>query len=162
MVVAAATARWRPPSSRSSRRRSPWCTAATPLRASKIMQDRAFANEKVAFVWDSEVVDVHGGDQVTGVRLRHLGSGDEHDLATDGLFLAIGHTPNTAFLAGQLEADESGYVVTKPGRTLTSKEGVFACGDVQDHVYRQAVTAAGSGCAAAMDCEKWLQSLGMA
>ncbi|MEQ1501202.1 MAG: thioredoxin-disulfide reductase [Myxococcota bacterium] len=132
------------------------------LRASKIMQDRAMNNPKVEFVWDSDVIDVYGDDKVRGVRLRNLVTGGESDLDTAGLFLAIGHTPNTAFLNGQLESDESGYVVTRPGRSFTSVEGVFACGDCQDHVYRQAVTAAGSGCAAAMDCEKWLQSIGMA
>jgi thioredoxin reductase (NADPH) len=132
------------------------------LRASKIMQDRAFANPKIAWVWDSEVIDVYGDDSVTGVRMRNLVNGEENDLATGGLFLAIGHTPNTAFLEGQLQMDEGGYLVTHPGRTSTSVEGVFACGDVQDHIYRQAITAAGSGCASAMDCEKWLQSHGLA
>jgi thioredoxin reductase (NADPH) len=132
------------------------------LRASKIMQERAFANPKLEFVWDSTVSDVHGKDKVTGVRLKNLVNGEERDLETAGLFLAIGHTPNTAFLNGQLETDENGYLVTRPGRTLTSVEGVFACGDVQDHTYRQAITAAGSGCMSAMDCEKWLQSQGMA
>lgn len=132
------------------------------LRASKIMQDRARSNPKIDWVWNAEVVDVYGQDKVTGVRLRDRVTGGEQDLRTDGLFLAIGHTPNTAFLRGQLEMDDNGYLVTRPGRTFTSREGVFACGDVQDHVYRQAITAAGSGCAAAMDCEKWLQTRGLA
>jgi thioredoxin reductase (NADPH) len=132
------------------------------LRASKIMQDRAFNNPKLDFVWNSTVSDVHGKDKVSGVRLQNLLDGTERDMEVAGMFLAIGHTPNTAFLAGQLETDENGYLLTKPGRTLTSIEGVFACGDVQDHIYRQAVTAAGSGCMAAMDGEKWLQSIGMA
>ncbi|MCA9489432.1 MAG: FAD-dependent oxidoreductase, partial [Myxococcales bacterium] len=126
------------------------------LRASKIMQDRAHANPKITFAWHSVVTDVHGADKVTGVRLQDTRSGEERDLACDGLFLAIGHTPNTAFLKGQLQTDENGYLVATPGRSLTSIEGVFACGDVQDHVYRQAVTAAGSGCMAAIDCERWL------
>lgn len=132
------------------------------LRASKIMQDRAFANPKLEFVWDSTVSDVYGKDKVSGVRLQNLKDGSERDMDVAGLFLAIGHTPNTAFLAGQLATDESGYIATTPGRTFTSIDGVFACGDVQDHIYRQAVSAAGSGCMAAMDTEKWLQSLGMA
>lgn len=132
------------------------------LRASKIMQERALKNPKIEFAWFSEVTDVQGGDKVTGVTLADVRTGEERTVEAAGLFLAIGHTPNTAFLEGQVEADENGYLKTTPGRTFTSVEGVFACGDVQDHVYRQAVTAAGSGCQAAMDCEKWLQSQGMA
>ena len=129
------------------------------LRASKIMQQRAFDNPKVEFVWDSEVVDVHGEDSVSGVRVRNLLTGEEHDIDCAGLFLAIGHTPNTAFLNGQIAMDDKGYLEAEPGRSFTSVEGVFAAGDVQDTIYRQAITAAGSGCAAAMDCEKWLESL---
>jgi thioredoxin reductase (NADPH) len=132
------------------------------LRASKIMQDRAMANPKIEFVWNTEVIDVHGADKVTGVRLRNLVSGEEQDFEAAGLFLAIGHTPNTAFLSGQIPADADGYLKTVPGRTTTEIPGVFACGDVQDHRYRQAITAAGSGCMAAMDCEKWLQEHGLA
>ena len=132
------------------------------LRASKIMQDRAQNNPKIDWVWNAEITDVHGEDKVSGVRIRDRNTGEERDMSADGLFLAIGHTPNTAFLGGQLQTDDNGYLITKPGRTLTSLEGVFAAGDVQDHEYRQAVTAAGSGCAAAMDCEKWLQLQGLA
>lgn len=132
------------------------------LRASKIMQDRARANPKIDFVMNTDVIDVHGTDKVTGVRLRDVNTGVESTFACGGLFLAIGHTPNTAFLAGQLPTDEGGYVLTEPGTSLTRIEGVFASGDVQDHRYRQAITAAGSGCMAAMDCEKWLQSVGLA
>jgi thioredoxin reductase (NADPH) len=132
------------------------------LRASKIMQERALANPKIEFVWDTEVIDVLGQDKVNGVVLRNLVNGEVRELPTGGLFLAIGHTPNTAFLAGQIPSDENGYLLTTPGRTLTQVEGVFACGDVQDHRYRQAITAAGTGCMAAMDCEKWLHHLGLA
>lgn len=132
------------------------------LRASKIMQDRAFGNPKIEFLWHSEVTDVHGDNKVSGVRLRDTRTGDERDFDCAGLFLAIGHTPNTAFLAGQVKTDADGYIETVPGRTYTSVEGVFACGDVQDHRYRQAVTAAGTGCMAAIDCEKWLQQQGLA
>ncbi|MEN0063523.1 MAG: thioredoxin-disulfide reductase [Myxococcota bacterium] len=129
------------------------------LRASKIMQDRAEKNEKVEFVWNSEVIDVHGDEKVTGVRLRDTRNGAESSLDVAGLFLAIGHIPNTKVLNGQIRMDESGYIIpSEAGRTFTSVEGVFACGDVQDTIYRQAVTAAGSGCQAALDCEKWLES----
>ncbi len=132
------------------------------LRASAIMQDRAKENPKIKFAWNTEVVDVLGDHKVTGVRLKNHLTGEEMDHPCAGLFLAIGHTPNTAFLQGQVEADESGYLRTTPGRSFTSREGVFACGDVQDHVYRQAITAAGSGCMAAMECEKWLQHQNLA
>jgi thioredoxin reductase (NADPH) len=129
------------------------------LRASKIMQDKAMANPKIEFVWNSEVVDVLGDEKVTGVRLSNLQSGEQADLSCNGLFLAIGHTPNTAWLNGQLETDPAGYLKTVPGRSFTSIPGVFACGDVQDRIYRQAVTAAGTGCMAAIDCERWLEGL---
>jgi thioredoxin reductase (NADPH) len=129
------------------------------LRASKIMQDRAMSNPKIEFVWNSEVVDVIGEERVQGVRLANLVTGEQSDLPCSGLFLAIGHTPNTGFLKGQVETNAAGYILTTPGRTFTSVEGVFACGDVQDHIYRQAVTAAGSGCQAAIDCERWLEAL---
>ncbi len=129
------------------------------LRASKIMQDRAFKNEKIAFVWDSVVTDVLGDDRVNGVALRDVVTGNESVLAVDGLFVAIGHEPNTGLFRGQLEMDELGYLKAGPG-TATAVAGVFACGDVQDHVYRQAVTAAGSGCMAAIDAERYLASLG--
>lgn len=128
------------------------------LRASKIMQDRAFKNEKIDFLWDSVVVDVLGENSVTGVRVRNVVSDKEVDIPVDGLFVAIGHAPNTDLVQGQLELDGEGYVRTHDG-TRTSVPGVFACGDVQDHIYRQAVTAAGSGCMAAIDAERYLESL---
>jgi thioredoxin reductase (NADPH) len=130
------------------------------LRASKIMQDKAFANPKIEFVWDSEVVDVRdvGRGEVTGLVVRNLRTGAEREIAVDGLFIAIGHTPNTSLFAGQLELDANGYIVTHGG-TRTSVPGVFAAGDVQDHVYRQAVTAAGSGCMAAIDAERFLDGI---
>ena len=128
------------------------------LRASKIMQDRAFRNEKIAFRWDSVVVDVLGDERVTGLRIRDVNTGEESDLPADGVFVAIGHAPSTELFTGQLETDEAGYLVTRDG-TKTNVPGVFACGDVQDHVYRQAVTAAGSGCMAAIEAERHLSSL---
>ena len=128
------------------------------LRASKIMQDRAFRNEKIAFRWDSVVVDVLGDERVTGLRVRDVNTGEESDLRADGVFVAIGHAPSTELFAGQLETDEAGYLVTHEG-ARTNVPGVFACGDVQDHVYRQAVTAAGSGCMAAIEAERYLSSL---
>jgi thioredoxin reductase (NADPH) len=127
------------------------------LRASKIMQDRAFANDKVAFRWNAVVTEVLGDTKVSGVRVRDVVSGEQDELAVTGLFVAIGHVPNTAPFAGALEMDDAGYIVTRDG-TATSVPGVFACGDVQDHVYRQAVTAAGSGCMAALDAERWLEA----
>ena len=130
------------------------------LRASKIMQDRAFANPKIDFRWNSIVDDVLGDSNVTGLRLRDVEAGTVDDLAVDGVFIAIGHTPNTQLFEGQLDLDPNGYVVTAPGSTVTSVPGVFASGDVQDHVYRQAVTAAGSGCMAALEAERYLESLG--
>jgi thioredoxin reductase (NADPH) len=127
------------------------------LRASKIMQERAARNPKLEFVWNTEVIDVHGDEKVSGVRLRNLVDGTESDLECAGLFLAIGHVPNVEAFAGALETDEAGYLRTHPRSTHTSIEGVFACGDVQDHTYRQAITAAGSGCMAALDCERWFE-----
>jgi thioredoxin reductase (NADPH) len=131
------------------------------LRASKIMQDKAFANPKIAFEWDSEVVDVidDGNGAVSAARLRNLKTGAEKDLPIDGLFVAIGHTPNTGLFTGQLDMDENGYLITRDG-AKTNVPGVFACGDVQDHVYRQAITAAGSGCMAALDAERYLERQG--
>jgi thioredoxin reductase (NADPH) len=128
------------------------------LRASKIMQDKALANPKISFEWDTEVVDVKDPAQgvVSAIRLRNLKTGAEKDLAVEGLFVAIGHTPNTALFRGQLEMDAAGYLITHDG-AKTSVPGVFACGDVQDHVYRQAITAAGSGCMAALDAERYLE-----
>jgi thioredoxin reductase (NADPH) len=130
------------------------------LRASKIMQDKAFANPKIEFIWDSEIVDVLdvGRREVTGVIVRNLKTGAQHTLPLDGVFIAIGHTPNTSLFKGQLELDENGYVRTHHG-TKTNIPGVFAAGDVQDHVYRQAVTAAGSGCMAAIDAERYLEGV---
>ncbi|MGD0741973.1 MAG: thioredoxin-disulfide reductase [Acidimicrobiales bacterium] len=129
------------------------------LRASKIMQDRAFADPKISFVLDSVVTEVLGGPKVTGLRLRDVITGDERELPVDGCFIAIGHAPNTDVFRGQLEMDAAGYIRTHDG-TATSVAGVFACGDVQDHVYRQAVTAAGSGCMAALDVDRYLASGG--
>lgn len=129
------------------------------LRASKIMQDRAFKNPKISFIWDTEVVDVLGDDAVTGLRLRNVKNGEESILPTQGLFLAIGHEPNTSLFKGVIDMDEKGYI-TPVEYTMTNIPGVFAAGDVTDHRYRQAVTAAGDGCRAAIDLERWLESLG--
>jgi thioredoxin reductase (NADPH) len=127
------------------------------LRASKVMQDKAFANPKIRFVWNSVVEDIHDLDkgEVTGVVLRDLQTGEASELAVDGVFVAIGHTPNTSLFKGQLDLHPTGYIVTEG--TRTNVEGVFACGDVQDATYRQAITAAGSGCMAAMDAERFLE-----
>ncbi len=125
------------------------------LRASKIMQDRAFKHEKIEFLWDSEVVEVLGDNDVTGLRIRNRKSDEESDLAVGALFVAIGHVPNTGLFQGLLATDDQGYLTLEEG-TWTSVEGVFASGDVADKVYRQAVTAAGTGCAAAIDAERWL------
>jgi thioredoxin reductase (NADPH) len=130
------------------------------LRASKIMQDRARANPKIDFKWNSTVVDIEGDTKVSGLRLRDTVTGEESELDATGLFVAIGHEPNTALLKGQLEFDDMGYVKTFDGTTRTSVDGVFACGDVQDHYYRQAVTSAGSGCMASIDAERWLEAKG--
>ena len=132
------------------------------LRASKIMQDRARRNEKIAWVWNSAVEEILGvaEGRVSGVRLRDLVTGAVGELAVGGVFVAIGHTPNTQLVAGQLELDATGYIVTQAGSTRTSVPGVFAAGDVADHVYRQAVTAAGTGCMAAIDAERFLEAAG--
>jgi len=126
------------------------------FRASQTMQKRVLENPKIEVVWDSVVEDALGDSFVTGVRLKNLKTGESLDREVGGLFYAIGHTPNTSLFRGQLELDETGYIVTRPGSSRTSVEGVFAAGDVQDSRYRQAVTAAGSGCMAALDCERWL------
>ena len=126
------------------------------LRASKIMQDRAMSNPKIKFVWDSAVTEVLGDDRVMGVRLRNLKTGAEGTLETTGMFVAIGHDPRTELVAGQLATDADGYILVAHPTTRTSIDGVFAAGDVVDRIYRQAVTAAGTGCAAALDAERWL------
>lgn len=131
------------------------------LRASKIMQERAFKNPKIDFVWDSKVTDVLGGTKVEGVALRDVKTGEESVLDVTGVFVAIGHEPNTTVFKGHVAMEATGYLKTVPGTSLTDVDGVFACGDVQDHVYRQAVTAAGSGCMAALDAERWLESHGI-
>jgi thioredoxin reductase (NADPH) len=129
------------------------------LRASKIMQDRAFANSKIEFRWNSVVTDVAGDGCVDLVRLRDTVTDDESELKVGGLFVAIGHDPNTKLVEGQLELDDNGYVVLpSAGSTRTSVEGVFAAGDVADHVFRQAVTAAGTGCMAAIEAERWIEA----
>jgi len=129
------------------------------LRASKIMQARAFANPKITFLWDTVVEEVHGQREtgVTGLRLRNLTNDEVFDYKCDGLFVAIGHQPNTSLFVGQLDLNPQGYILTKPGSTHTSVPGIFAAGDVQDFTYRQAVTAAGTGCMAAIDAERWLE-----
>jgi len=130
------------------------------LRASKIMQERAQKNPKISFIWDSVVEEIYGDPKeggVKGVRLKNVKTGKSQDFKCDGIFMAIGHEPNTNLFVGQLEMDETGYLITHKG-TATNVPGVFACGDVQDHVYRQAVTAAGTGCMAAIDAERFLES----
>lgn len=127
------------------------------LRASKIMQDRALANPKVRFAWHSVVTEVVGDLKVEGLKLRDVRTGDESVLPVTGVFIAIGHAPNTDLLREQVVLDPEGYVVTHPGTTATSVDGVFAAGDLSDRRYRQAVTAAGSGCMAALDVERWLE-----
>ena len=126
------------------------------LRASKIMAERAFANDKIDFKWNSAVAEVLGDQRVEGVLLTDTASGDESRLELDGLFVAIGHDPNTDLYKGQLDLDDGGYVTTAADSAATSVPGVFAAGDVQDHIYRQAITAAGSGCMAAIEAERWL------
>jgi thioredoxin reductase (NADPH) len=126
------------------------------LRASKIMQDRARANPKIEFKWNAEVEDVVGSGSVEMLQLRDTVTGEPSELEVQGLFVAIGHDPNTELFRGQLDLDENGYIITGPDSTHTSVEGIFAAGDVQDHVFKQAVTAAGSGCMAAIEVERWL------
>jgi len=130
------------------------------LRASKIMQDKAFASPKISFEWNADVVEIVDAarGEVTGMVLRNNKTGERKEIAVDGVFVAIGHTPNTALFSGQLELDQNGYICTHQG-SRTNVSGVFACGDVQDHVYRQAITAAGSGCMAAIDAEHFLDGL---
>jgi thioredoxin reductase (NADPH) len=133
------------------------------LRASKIMQPRAFDNPKIAFVWNSTITEIIGTKEggVTGVRLQDTITGEEREIETQGVFLAIGHRPNTDIVRGMLDLDEVGYIRTTPGTTRTSVEGVWACGDVQDSIYRQAITAAGTGCMAAIEAERWLAEHGI-
>jgi len=129
------------------------------LRASKIMQDRAFNNEKIHFAWNTQVVEVLGEDRVSGLKVRDALTSEERILDVTGVFVAIGHIPNTTLVNGQLDLEDNGYVRTGGG-SFTSVEGLFAAGDVQDHVYRQAITSAGSGCIAAIDAERWLEAQG--
>lgn len=129
------------------------------LRASKIMVERAMSNPKISFKYNSTVEDIIGTTEtgVESVVLRDTITEETHDVACEGIFMAIGHVPNTSLFNGALDLDDSGYIITKPGSTYTNLDGVFACGDVQDQIYRQAVTAAGSGCMAAIDAERWLE-----
>ena len=132
------------------------------LRAEKILQDRLFANEKINVIWDSEVVEFVGGgdpEALVGLDLKNKRTGETSRLDVEGAFVAIGHKPATELFAGQLELDEDGYIKVETGTTRTSIEGVFACGDVMDKIYRQAVTAAGTGCMAALDAEKYLAAM---
>tara|TARA_B100001971_G_scaffold18556_1_gene14450 strand:- start:616 stop:1542 length:927 start_codon:yes stop_codon:yes gene_type:complete len=130
------------------------------LRASKIMRDRATENSKIEFVWNAVVEEIHGNveDGVSGVTLKDTINGENRDFVCDGVFLAIGHSPNTSLFEDQLETDDKGYLITRNGSSNTSTDGVFAAGDVQDHIYRQAITAAGTGCMAAIDAERFLES----
>jgi thioredoxin reductase (NADPH) len=131
------------------------------LRASKIMQQRALDHPKIEFAWNAVVDEVLGDEFVTGVRLKDTQSGETRDLDVEALFIAIGHQPNTTLFEGQLALEDTGYMKVEPGMTRTSVEGVFACGDVADSVYRQAITAAGTGCMAAIDAERWLAEQGV-
>jgi thioredoxin reductase (NADPH) len=128
------------------------------LRASKIMQDRAFKNPKIRFAWDSVVTDILGEEKVTGLALKNTVTGEESVLGVGGVFVAIGHVPNTDIFKGWLDMEDTGYLKTQVGSTATNIPGVFAAGDVADHVYRQAITAAGTGCMAAIDAERWLEA----
>ncbi|MDZ7677613.1 MAG: thioredoxin-disulfide reductase [Acidimicrobiales bacterium] len=130
------------------------------LRASKIMQERAFANDKIEFLWDSVVVGINGETTLESLQIEHLPTGERTIHPFRGLFVAIGHKPNTDLFVGQLDMAENGYLITEPGTTLTNVDGVFAAGDVQDDTYRQAITAAGTGCMAAIDAERWLEAQG--
>lgn len=128
------------------------------FRASKIMQERAMSNPKINIIWNSQVTELHGTDTLSGITLSNSVTGESTQLPVTGLFIAIGHRPNTDLFTGILDMEDTGYLVTVPGSSHTNIEGVFACGDVQDHTYRQAITAAGSGCMAAIDCERWLEA----
>ena len=131
------------------------------LRASRIMQQRAQNDPKIEFVWNSQVIDILGEEKVTGVRIKDTVTGDEKNIELTGLFVAIGHVPRSELLIGQIDLDANGYVKTQSESTKTNIEGVFACGDLVDHVYRQAITAAGTGCQAALDAERFLASQGI-
>jgi thioredoxin reductase (NADPH) len=131
------------------------------LRASKIMAERAMNHELIDFAWNSEIKEVVGEDYVTGVRLADINDGSERDIDVEAVFIAIGHQPNTSLFVDKLDLDDAGYVKVKPGTTQTSIEGVYACGDVSDPTYRQAVTAAGTGCMAAIESERWLAEQGI-
>lgn len=131
------------------------------LRASKIMADRALENPKIEFIWNSEVTEVMGENGVKALKLHNHVEKKDTELAVDGIFVAIGHKPNTDLFKGQIELEDTGYIHTRKGSSYTSVEGVFAAGDVQDHVYRQAITAAGTGCMAAIDAERWLEARGL-
>ena len=128
------------------------------LRASRIMQDRAINNEKIEILWNTQVSEIHGDAKLDHVTITDTVTGDKRPLVVTGLFIAIGHRPNTDLFSGVLDMEDSGYLLTRQGSTYTNIDGVFACGDVQDHTYRQAITAAGSGCMAAIDCERWLEN----
>jgi thioredoxin reductase (NADPH) len=129
------------------------------LRASKIMAERAHNDPKISFAWNSEVTELHGGAKLSGVTIRDINTGDTRELSVTGLFVAIGHDPRSELLKGQVDLDPAGYVLTGAGTTATNLSGVFACGDLVDHTYRQAITAAGTGCSAALDAERFLSSL---
>ena len=130
------------------------------LRASRVMAERALNNPKISFEWNATVAEVLGDEAVTGLRLTSTVDGSTREIDVDGVFVAIGHLPRTSFLGGQVSLDEAGYITVEEPSTRTSVEGVFACGDAVDHTYRQAITAAGSGCRAALDAERWLASVG--
>jgi thioredoxin reductase (NADPH) len=131
------------------------------LRASKIMQDKAKANPKISFIWDTEVIEVLGEQGVTGLRLRNIKTQKEEELSVEGLFVAIGHEPNTSIFRDVIDCDSSGYIIINDRTTRTNVAGVFAAGDVADHVYRQAISAAGTGCMAAIDAERYLENLAL-
>ena len=128
------------------------------FRASKIMADRVMNHEKIEVLWNTQLHDVKGEKEVTAIDVKNVETGEVKEMPMDGVFIAIGHKPNTSIFEGQLEMNENGYLITKPDSTHTSVDGVFASGDVQDHIYRQAITAAGTGCMAAIDCERWLEN----
>ena len=123
-----------------------------------MLKDRDFKNEKISFIWNKQVTRVLGEDKVSGIEMTDTVTGEQSTMNITGIFVAIGHRPNTDLFKGILQMEDTGYLTTKSGSTYTNIDGVFACGDVQDHIYRQAITAAGSGCMAAIDCERWLEA----